>query len=163
MSEAEETFAQLTGGLDYPMLIVTTVAGDELAGCLVGFASQCSIDPPRFVVFISNKNHTLRVANRADALAVHIVPETSFDLARVFGSETEDEVDKFSRCRWHVGPGGLPLLDECGRWFAGTILERRPVGDHVGFMLRPFAAGSDRRSDTLSLQRAKELDPGHEA
>lgn len=163
MSTADETFAELTGSLDYPMLIVTTAADDRRAGCLVGFATQCSIDPPRFLVCISNKNHTLRVAAHAGALAVHFIPEAAFDLARLFGSETEDELDKFSRCRWHVGPGSLPILDECGRWFTGTILEQRALGDHVGFVLDPFAASSDGGTDFLGFQRAKEFEPGHEA
>lgn len=35
--------------LDYPMLIVTTRSGGELDGCLVGFSTQCSIDPARFL------------------------------------------------------------------------------------------------------------------
>lgn len=163
MSTADETFTQLTGELDYPMLIVTTVAGDERAGCLVGFATQCSIDPALFMVLISSKNHTLRVAARAAAFAVHFVPEAGSDLARLFGSETEDDVDKFSRCRWHAGPESLPILDECGRWFAGTIVEQRVLGDHVGFVLRPFAASADGSTDAFSFQRAKELSPGHEA
>ena len=50
--------------LDYPMFVVTTRAGDEPAGCLVGFASQVSIRPPRFLVGLSKRNHTYRVARR---------------------------------------------------------------------------------------------------
>ncbi len=163
MSTAAEVFARLTGNLDYPMLVVTAVADDQRAGCLVGFATQCSIDPPRFMVCVSNKNRTLQVAARADALAVHFLPVTAIGLARLFGGETGDELDKFSRCRWHAGPDGLPILDECGRWFAGRIVERRALGDHVGFVLEPFAASDDGSTATLAFHRAKELSPGHEA
>ena len=49
------TFNELMSVLDYPMLIVTARAGDERDGCLVGFATQASIDPPRFLVGISDK------------------------------------------------------------------------------------------------------------
>ena len=45
-----EAFEKLVSLLDYPMFVVTTRAGDESAGCLVGFASQVSIRPPRFLV-----------------------------------------------------------------------------------------------------------------
>src|SRR6202012_2928095 len=125
----------LTGELDYFMLVVTTVAGGRRAGCLDGFSPQCSIDPPRFLVCLSDKNHTTRVAAGAEALAVHFLPDTAEDLAELFGLQTGDSVDKFTRCRWHTGPAALPILDACGRWFAGRVLERRRLGDHIGFLL----------------------------
>jgi hypothetical protein len=46
--------------LDHPMVVVTTRAGNERAGCLVGFATQVSIGPPRFLVGLSKRNRTYR-------------------------------------------------------------------------------------------------------
>ena len=69
-----EAFEKLVSMLDYPMYVVTTRVGDESAGCLVGFTSQVSIGPPRFLVGLSEKNHTYRVAQGRDHLAVHLVP-----------------------------------------------------------------------------------------
>jgi flavin reductase (DIM6/NTAB) family NADH-FMN oxidoreductase RutF len=163
MSSSQEIFSALTGELDYYMLVVTTAAGGERAGCLVGFSTQCSIAPPRFLVCLSDKNHTTRVAARAVALAVHFLPDAAAHLAELFGSRTGDDVDKFTECRWHNGPAGLPILDECGRWFAGRVLERRPLGDHIGYLLEPFAAADDDESETFAFHRAKRLEPGHEA
>ena len=57
-----EAFEQLVALLNYPMFVVTTEVGGTPAGCLVGFASQASIHPPRFLVGLSTKNHTFRVA-----------------------------------------------------------------------------------------------------
>jgi len=163
VSDAAATFSALAGELDYPMLVVTTCAGGERAGCLVGFATQCSIDPARYLVCLSDKNRTTRVARTASALAVHFLPATAADLAELFGSQTGDEVDKFGRCEWHSGPGGLPILDRCGRWFAGRILERHALGDHVGHLLEPFAAADASEDGTFSFHRAKRIEPGHEA
>lgn len=163
MASPQETFTALTGELDYYMLVVTTVAGDRRAGCLVGFATQCSINPPRFEVCLSDKNHTTAVAAAADALAVHFLPDTAEDLAELFGSQTGDRIDKFAHCAWHPGPGGLPILDACGRWFAGRILERRRLGDHIGHLLEPFAAEKRDAAGTFAFHRAKRLEPGHEA
>lgn len=39
--------------LDHPMYVVTAEADGERAGCLVGYASQCSIQPARFMVWLS--------------------------------------------------------------------------------------------------------------
>src|SRR3954468_19640786 len=101
---------ELIDELDYPMFIVTVAAGDERAGCLIGFATQCSINPPRFLVCLSNKNRTFRVARDAKILVVHLVPDDAAELAELFGSRTGDEVDKFELCDWSPGPGGTPVL-----------------------------------------------------
>jgi|SRR5215203_183080 len=156
-------FNELVSELDYPMFLVTTRAGDELAGCLVGFATQCSIDPPRFLVCLSDKNRTCRIAREADALAVHFVPATGERLAELFGGETGDEVDKFARCEWQEGPAGLPILDECDNWFAGAVLARHKLGDHVGFLLEPIASHNGTPVEEFTFHRARRIDAGHEA
>jgi flavin reductase (DIM6/NTAB) family NADH-FMN oxidoreductase RutF len=153
---------ELVAELDYPMFIVTVAAGGERAGCLVGFATQCSIDPPRFLVCLSRRNRTFRVAREAELLVVHLVPDDAEELAELFGGETGDEVDKFARCRWHPGPAGTPVLDRCGNWFAGRILERLPAGDHHAFLLEPVDAHS-AHEDQFTFHRAKRIEPGHEA
>lgn len=164
MSSAQDTFIKLAGRLNYPMLLVTTVASGERSGCLVGFSTQCSIDPARFIVCLSDKNLTTRVASAADALAVHFPSANAIELAELFGSETGDEIDKFSRCQWHPGPLGLPIIDACPRWFVGTILERHKLGDHIAFVLEPVDArdGGDDE-ETLTLRDVEHLEPGHEA
>jgi flavin reductase (DIM6/NTAB) family NADH-FMN oxidoreductase RutF len=154
---------ELVSELDYPMFIVTAAAGGERAGCLVGFATQCSINPPRFLVCLSDKNRTFRVACGAELLVVHLVPAQADALAELFGSQTGDAVDKFARCAWTPGPGGTPVLDECGNWFAGRILERVPAGDHWAFLLDPVEAVSEAREGAFTFHRARCIDPGHEA
>jgi len=163
MSATQETFSRLSGELDYYMLVVTTVADGERGGCLVGFSTQCSIDPPRFLVCLSDKNRTTRLARRAPALAVHFLPDSAQELAELFGSQTGDAVDKFARCRWHSGPDDLPILDDCDRWFAGRVLEHRALGDHIGFLLEPFAAERSGPAGNYPFHRAKRLEPGHDA
>ena len=120
MGPAEEKFQKLVAQLDYPMFIATVATGEERAGCLIGFATQCSIHPPRFLAGISDKNHTHRVAQRAVAMGIHLVPEEATELAELFGGETGDEVDKFERCSWRPGPEGVPLLDDCPNRFAAA-------------------------------------------
>jgi len=149
--------------LDYSLFIVTTASGGERSGCLVGFASQVSIHPPRFMVGLSVKNRTYRVATGgAEVLVVHFVPEQAEELAVLFGGETGDEIDKFARCQWQPGPGGAPVLDDLGDWFAGRVLERIPFGDHCGFVLEPIDGEAHRSGDPLTFRRAKRIEPGHE-
>jgi flavin reductase (DIM6/NTAB) family NADH-FMN oxidoreductase RutF len=163
MAAAEETFQQLVAQLDYPMFIATVAAGGERSGCLIGFATQSSIHPPRFLAGISDKNHTFRVARDAESMAIHLVPEDAGALAELFGGETGDEIDKFERCEWHEGPAGIPLLDDCPNRFVGRILERVDFGDHVGIVLEPFFAEAEEDLGQLTFHRAKRIEPGHEA
>jgi flavin reductase (DIM6/NTAB) family NADH-FMN oxidoreductase RutF len=156
-------FNSLVGELDYPMFVVTAAANGERGGCLVGFATQSSIDPPRFLVCLSKTNRTYRIARDAPALAVHFLPADASDLAELFGGETGDRVDKFAACEWKEGPGGVPLLERCPNRFVGEVLARNDVGDHVAFLLAPVAAEHARRGGQFPFHRAKRIDPGHEA
>jgi flavin reductase (DIM6/NTAB) family NADH-FMN oxidoreductase RutF len=159
----ESDFSNLVGDLDYPMMIVTAAAGGEMAGCLVGFGTQCSIAPPLFAVWLSRKNHTCRVAEGADALAVHFLSSEDVALAALFGGETGDEVDKFARCRWRAGSGQAPVLEDCVRWFTGRVLDRIPTEDHVGFLLEPLQVATGSWAGQLGFQSARHISPGHEA
>ena len=148
--------------LNYPMFIVTATAGDERSGCLIGFATQCSVHPIRFAAFISNKNHTFGVASEATALAVHVVPPDAMDLAELFGGETGDEVDKFARCEWSPGPLGSPILDRCESWFEGPVVTTLDAGDHGCFIVAPQHGRSADEVIALSFDTAKAIEPGHE-
>jgi flavin reductase (DIM6/NTAB) family NADH-FMN oxidoreductase RutF len=162
MSDAA-AFEAIVANFEYPMFIVTTRAGGEPLGCLVGFATQMSIDPPRFAVCLSHNNRTYRRGRDAQWLAVHCVPADAAELAELFGGQTGDDVDKFARCDWHEGPHGVPLLDACENWFVGRVLTRLDAGDHDAFLLEPVAAGAAPGEREFTFHRARRIDPGHEA
>lgn len=162
MAQRHPDFNRLMAELDYPLFIVTAAVGEERSGCLVGFASQMSIRPGRFLVGISVKNHTFGVALRADVLAVHFLPLEAEHLAALFGGETGDEIDKFARVGWRPGPAGTPILTELENWFAGRVLERFDFGDHHGFLLEPIEGEARHAGSPLTFRRAKWIEPGHE-
>jgi flavin reductase (DIM6/NTAB) family NADH-FMN oxidoreductase RutF len=160
--DVRATFNAIVGNLEYPMFIVTARTRDERLGCLVGFATQTSIDPPRFAVGLSHANRTYRHGRDVDLLGVHCVPADAPALAELFGGETGDDVGKFARCEWHDGPEGVPILDACVNWFVGRVLDRVGAGDHDLFLLEPVAASAGAQDD-FTFHRAKRIEPGHEA
>ena len=162
MSPERTEFERLMGQLDYSLFIVTAASVGERSGCLVGFASQVSIHPQRFLICISVKNHTFAVARQAEVLIVHFVPEQAEELALLFGGETGDEVDKFARCQWREGPNGTPVLTALEDWFAGRILDQLEFGDHWGFLLEPIEGEAHHSGSPLTFRRAKWIEPGHE-
>ncbi len=161
----QDAFERIVAALEAPMTIVTARSGDEVDGCLVGFSTQCSIEPRRYLVCLSKPNRTSELARDASTLVVHVLHDAEHDraLARLFGEETGDDTDKLSRVEWESGPDGVPVLAGCD-WFAGRILERVDLGDHVGHLLK-VDGGSAERADEPSLPytEVRDLDPGHEA
>lgn len=164
MPDVADEFSSVMDVIDFPMYVVTTADGGEQAGCLVGFTTQASIDPPRFLVGLSKENHTTQVAATATHLAVHLLRGDDLDLARLFGERTGDRTDKFAHCRWSIGPHGLPVLDDASAWFAGRVLDRIDLGDHVGHLLEPtHVVPPTTSAANVTYADVKRLRPGHEA
>jgi flavin reductase (DIM6/NTAB) family NADH-FMN oxidoreductase RutF len=149
-------------GLDYTMLLVTTRHQSRLGGCLVGFATQTSIDPFRYLVCLSRNNATTRLAQAARHVAVHQLSADQSALARLFGGHSQDEVDKFASCSWAPGPAGMPLIKGCPVWLVGRILSRSGVGDHIACLLAPVALGGTATGSSLRYSQLPPIEPGRE-
>ena len=165
-------FDRFTAPLDYPMYVLTVPAaapggaqpGDgRPSGCLVGFATQCGIAPPRFLACLSKANHTYRCAAAVGVAAVHLLGAGDRDLAALFGTETGDEVDKFERCEWFEGPERVPLLSRCPAWFVGRVEDRPDLGDHGGLLLAPVHVGPGIAGGALMFSEVAGMDAGHPA
>jgi flavin reductase (DIM6/NTAB) family NADH-FMN oxidoreductase RutF len=159
-----ERFDRLMSMLDYPLFVVTTQAAGHPSGCLVGFATQASIQPQRFLVGMSKTNHTGSVASSSGHLAVHLLSRRQHGLAELFGGQTGDRIDKFEHCSWRAGPHGMPILQDAVAWFVGRTLDRIDFGDHVGYLLEPVTVWiAESPGDLLCLSDVGDIQPGHEA
>src|SRR3954454_14226226 len=146
------------------MAIVTTVSGGERAGCLIGFHAQCSITPHRYAVWLSKANHTFRVAVHARHFAVHFLAEDSTGLPELFGTVSGDTTDKFGRCAWEAGDGGVPVLTDCPRRFVAERVALLDEGsDHVCLVLQPTTVSAPAPFRPLRLSQLEHLQPGHES
>jgi flavin reductase (DIM6/NTAB) family NADH-FMN oxidoreductase RutF len=145
------------------MVLVTTVAGDVHGGCLVGFHSQCSIEPSRYAVWLSKANRSFRVSVLAETFALHFLEERNRDLAELFGTVTGDEDDKFAHCEWKPGFRGVRLLDGCRAWITA---ERAALhddgGDHACFVLAPLETTAPSDFVPLAFSSVRGLDAGHD-
>ncbi len=150
--------------VDFPFYVITVRAADaEMSGCLAGFVTQCSIAPPNFLVCVSKVNHTFPVAERSSGMGLHLLGEDQVDLARLFGEETGDLVDKFASVDWRLGSTGAPLLVDSAVSMEGQILGHFSVGDHEAFLMRAVRAVTGGHAGLLSYRHAPRLHPGHPA
>ena len=106
-------------------------------------ATQCSIEPPRYLVCVSKVNHTWKLAKTADGLALAPPRRRSSPTTwrPCSGRRLGDKTDKFDRVSWTDGVTGSPILSECAAWLEGTIIDRVDVGDHVACVVIPVAGG----------------------
>ncbi|WP_426241588.1 flavin reductase family protein [Nocardioides sp. LHG3406-4] len=159
-----DAFDTLMGSMDNPLIVVTAAAGEERAGCLVGFHTQSSIDPERYCVWLSKANHTYRVALRATHLGIHFLTRDDLALAERFGTLTGDTTDKFAGLRTEAGAGNVPLLSDCGN----RLLVRRTTlvdegADHVCIATEMLTAETAGPFEPLRLSEVGHLTPAHEA
>jgi flavin reductase (DIM6/NTAB) family NADH-FMN oxidoreductase RutF len=166
---SNDAYDRVIEPVDPIAVIVTCASGGDRAGCLVTFSGPCSVDPPRYAVWLSHRNHTYRVALEADEIIVHMLTPADLPLAELFGAVSGQSEDKFARVPWD-DRDGTPLLRAGGGWLAGRILSRVPGqpetgGDHTCFVLAPTAArdaggdpgGSGR---PLRLSDVRHIQPG---
>jgi flavin reductase (DIM6/NTAB) family NADH-FMN oxidoreductase RutF len=148
--------------VDYAYFVVTARTEEgALGGCLAGFVTQCSIDPPNFLVCISKVNHTYAIAEGSTAMGLHLLGTDQGDLARRFGEETGDLVDKFAGLDWVPGRHGAPLLAESAVSLEGVVLGHFSVGDHEAFLLRGTGSVDGGHAGLLTYRNAPPFGPGH--
>lgn len=161
-----EPFDQLMASVDPAMIVVTTVAENEPAGCLVGFHAQSGISPERYCLWLSKANHTYRTGLRATHFAVHFLTEADLPVAEWFGTQSGESTDKFAgrgldKPEVDTDEYGLPLLRECPNRF---VLERIAIlddgGDHVCITSRVLSARAGEPFTPLRLSDVTHLEPG---
>jgi flavin reductase (DIM6/NTAB) family NADH-FMN oxidoreductase RutF len=158
-----ERFNELMTRLDHTMAVVTTASGGVHAGCLIGFHSQSGIEPPTYAIWISKANQTYRIATMAETFGVHFLGKDDWQLAKLFGTTTGDDIDKFERCSWVPGPDGVPVLDEVEDRFVGRRTAFLDAGsDHVCIVLDPVEA-SVGTGEMLWFGEVADLEAGHAA
>ena len=161
---SDDAFDTLMASADPPLIVVTTAAEDERAGCLVGFHVQSSITPERYCVWLSKANHTYRVSLRAAHLAVHFLTDEDLWLAERFGTVSGEDTDKFAGLDVDLDPYGVPLLGACpNRMTLERIAMLDDGSDHVCLTTRVTSATTSGDFAPLRVSRATHLDPGHES
>jgi flavin reductase (DIM6/NTAB) family NADH-FMN oxidoreductase RutF len=166
MPDTREEFDRINEALDAPLVVVTAADHEEAAGCVVGFHSQCSIDPPRYAVWISRANRTYRVALHSSHLGVHLLTPADRRLGEWFGGTTGDEVDTFADLAVDRGPGGVPLLRDLPVRFVGErVAMLEGDGDHTCFIVEAVEArgpgGDDDEAKPLRVSGLDHVEPGH--
>ncbi|MCD4525392.1 flavin reductase family protein [Nocardioides sp. cx-173] len=159
---SDDAFGTLMASIDPPLIVLTTAAEGERAGCLVGFHAQSSISPQHYCVWLSKANHTYRVALRSAHFAVHFLTDQDAATAERFGTLSGEDTDKFAGLDFELDPHGVPLLGACPHRMS---LERIAVlddgSDHVCITTQVSSASAPGSFEPLRVSDATHLVPGH--
>ena len=122
--------------------IVTTRAGERSFGMTASAFSSVSLDPPRVLVCIEKKAHTLPWIARSGVFAVNVLADDQQELSTRFATEGNESL-RFDGLACRSGPTGSPWLPGTVAVLDCRVAAAHDAGDHwiyVGDVLAAEAA-----------------------
>lgn len=175
-----DAFSTLMSSTDSALIVVTTAAEGEQAGCLVGFHTQSSISGEQYCFWLSKANHTYRVSLRSAHFGLHFLTRDDVAVAEHFGTISGGDTDKF--CGIDVDPvpdigtasapepapashlAAVPLLAAVThRMVVQRLAMLDDGGDHVCVTARVVSATASGHFTPLRLSDVGHLEAGRKS
>jgi flavin reductase (DIM6/NTAB) family NADH-FMN oxidoreductase RutF len=122
-----ERFRQVAGRFPSGVTVITGVDGDGPTGFTCQSFHALSLDPPMVVFAVAHTSTTWPRIRRLGRCCVNVLSDAQEPLARRFATSG---IDKFEGVAWSPTEDGSPILDDVLAWFACTLTEIHPGGDH---------------------------------
>ena len=158
----KSAFAHLMSSADPALIVVTTVAEDEQAGCLVGFHTQSSMAAEQYCFGLSKANHTYRVSLRSALFGLHFLTHGDLAMAEHFGTRSGDDTATFAGIDLDPDDSAVPLIRALpNRMVVERIAMLDDGGDHVGITARVVSAEASGPFIPLRTSDVRHFVPGH--
>jgi len=109
--------------------VVTSIGQVGPVGLTANAITSLSLDPLLMIVCLDLGSRTLSAVRHSGRLAVNVLRADQRGLAERFASKAPEH-EKFESVP-HRDAAGLPILEGVVAWFAGSVRELVPGGDHV--------------------------------
>ncbi len=137
----EAQLAQVTDDIfrsvfrDHParVVVVTAEGGRGPAGFTATSLSSVSLDPPMVSFAVARSASAWPTVERSQRLGVHLLGDDQDDLATTFATSG---INRFEDVRWHPGPAGEPVIEDCAAVLHCNVERHVPAGDHVLVLAR---------------------------
>jgi flavin reductase (DIM6/NTAB) family NADH-FMN oxidoreductase RutF len=113
------------------------------AACIM----QVSYRPLLLALAINPRHASYELLRSGQAFCVSVLDHSQIELARRFGTESDEAADKLSGIEWRHGQSGAPILAQALAFFDCSVRAESAAGDHRlvlaavidGALLRPEA------------------------
>ncbi|WP_129409071.1 flavin reductase family protein [Marinitoga lauensis] len=111
--------------------IVTINSNGTLNGITVAWITRVSIKPPMIAISIGKQRYSYELLENIDKFGVCILSKEQKDLAKLFGSKSGRNVNKFENVDFELTKNGIPKIKNIVAFFECKIVNKADAGDHV--------------------------------
>jgi flavin reductase (DIM6/NTAB) family NADH-FMN oxidoreductase RutF len=97
--------------LNHGVNVVAAEHEGRRGGLAVAWATQTATD--HVLVCIGQQSATRELILESGAFGLSVLAREQIEVARLFGTKSSRDVDKFAALACHTGRTGSPLLDDC--------------------------------------------------
>lgn len=139
--DEQRRFRDAIGHFATGVCVVTAFSERGPTGMTANAITSLSLDPLLMIVCFDRTARTRIAAEASGRVAVNVLAADQKALSSVFASKASEE-EKFADVAW-TERAGVPVLDGVLSWFAGSLEDLRPGGDHeIGIVaVEEFGAG----------------------
>ncbi|MGX8909575.1 flavin reductase family protein [Streptomyces netropsis] len=108
--------------------VLTAATPSGPAGVTITSFTSVSAEPALVSFALAETSSTWARIKDCRRFGIQLLGAAQRDVAERFAAAG---VDRFAPpTRWHTGPHGVPLLDDCAAWLVGTRHRQLKLGDH---------------------------------
>ncbi|MGF1431018.1 flavin reductase family protein [Kitasatospora sp. LaBMicrA B282] len=107
-------------------IVVLTAPGP--VGVTITSFTSVSAAPALVSFALADTSSTWQQVRQSDWFGIQVLSAEQQDLARLFATSGADRFGPATR--WHLGPHGVPLLDDCLSWLVCARQDTLTLGDH---------------------------------
>lgn len=139
-------FRRIMGRLPTGVTVITTALDGEYHGMTANALCSVSLDPLLILVCVDRLAHMHNLLLRSRRFAVNVLAQHQAAVSRLFAAPAPPQEGALRGVPFHLGPQGLPLLEDSVAQLECEVAETYPGGDHTIFLARVLdgAIRSDR-------------------
>ena len=129
-------------GIDNMITLITTRVDNKNFVMTSSTVAEVSLSPPILLVSISPERYTHDKIIKREAFAVNVLSIKQKTLAKICGSCSGRDVNKFKKYKipYHISKGGLPFIEGCFANIGCKLIATHRYGDHTIFVGEMFEA-----------------------
>ncbi len=137
--------------IPHGVFICGVAEGEEVNGFTASWVTQGSFEPPLVVMAVRADSTSNGMIQRSGRFCLNVLAADQKDLAAVFFKPQKGVGGRFDAAPFHLGPLGLPVLDDALGAVECTVVGQVAHGDHTVFVGEVKTAILHRDAPALEL------------